>query len=90
MAKRFMLMANMAPETSYQGSKNMKRVDGKVKVRMHNVAGAGTMMKVERSSADRKADKGMKEGSTRDRKADAAEARRTIAGKSRKHRCAYK
>lgn len=54
-------MPDMAPQTAYQGSKNMKRVEA--------------------SSADRKSDKGKREGSKADRRSD-----KTILGKHKKRR----
>ena len=68
--KRVNTMGNIAPETAYQGSKGMKRVEG--------------------SRADKKADKRYREDSKADKKADMMEARRTLAGKHRKSRCACK
>lgn len=54
-----------APQTAYQGSKNMKRLK-------------------EDSAADKRADRGGREGSKRDKAHDAAS--RTIAGKGVKVR----
>ena len=67
--KRVNTMGNIAPETAYQGSKGMKRVASRV----------------EASSADRKADRGHREGSKADKRSD-----KTILGKHRKSRCACK